>query len=395
MAWANPGVEVPMSHFARLMTAATLTMTVLATPALALDAADGYVFVPNRASADVAVIDTRTDRLIARLPVGRVPHQVVVADVADKLVASNTADDTISIVDLGSLRTRTLELDDEPEHMALAPDGVLLAIGNIAAGTVSLVSLEQETEVARVAGLFDPHNLTFSPDGALLYVANLGANHVSVIDVASARVIHEIPVGRPPAFAAGDGVGAEFQGIINVTPTPDGRLGFAAHGEANELAVIDLRTGELKRRVPLGELPWRAYGTADGRFMLVPNNGDRTLSVISTAALELVATLPAAEDVTGVNTGWFETTAFALSRAGRKAVVYDLEAMAKVGEIALPGTPETGVTTPDGAKLYVALSDTDQVAVIDIRARELIKTIDGVGDEPWGAMMIGALNYCH
>jgi YVTN family beta-propeller protein len=341
------------------------------------------------------VIDTRTDRLVARLPVGRVPHQVVVSDVANKLVASNTADDTLSIVDLSTLRTSTLELDEEPEHMALAPDGVLLAIGNIAAGTVSLVSLEQDTELARVAGLFDPHNLTFSPDGALLYVANLGANHVSVIDVARATVIDEIPVGGPPAVAAAEGPGAEFQGIINVTATPDGRLGFAAHGEAGELAVIDLRTRELKKRVALGELPWRAYSTADGRLMLVPNNGDRTMSVISTAALEVVAILPAAEDVSGVNTGWFETTAFALSRAGRKAVVYDLEAMARVGEIALPGTPETGVTTPDGAKLYVALSDTDQVAVIDVRARELIDIIDGVGDEPWGAMMVGALNYCH
>jgi hypothetical protein len=48
-----------MSHFARFMTAAALTMTALATPALALDGADGYVFVPNRGSADVAVIDTR------------------------------------------------------------------------------------------------------------------------------------------------------------------------------------------------------------------------------------------------------------------------------------------------------------------------------------------------
>jgi YVTN family beta-propeller protein len=129
--------------------------------------------------------------------------------------------------------------------------------------------------------------------------------------------------------------------------------------------------------------------------MLVPNNGDRTLSVISTATLQVVATLPAAADMTGVNTGWFETTAFALSRAGKKAVVYDLEAVAKVGEIALPGTPETGVTTPDGTRLYVALSDTDQVAVIDVRARALLKTIDDVGAEPWGAMMIGALNYCH
>jgi YVTN family beta-propeller protein len=372
-----------------------VALATAAKPGLALDAADDYVFVPNRSSADVAVIDTRTDRLVARVPVGRLPHQVVVSDVAGKLVASNTADDTISIVDLKTLQARTLHLDDEPEHMALAPDGVLLAIGNLAAGTVSLVSLEQERELARVPGLFDPHNLTFSPDAGLLYVANLGANHVSVIDVASARVVDEIPVGRPANIAAAAGIGAEFQGIINVTATPDGRLGFAAHGEANELAVIDLRTRAVKKNVALGELPWRAYGTADGRFMLVPNNGERTLSVISTAALEVVATLPAAEDVTGVNTGWFETTALALSRAEKKAVVYDLQRMTRAGEIALPGTPETGVTTPDGTKLYVALSDTDQVAVIDIRARELIRTIDDVGDEPWGAMMIGALNYCH
>ncbi|MGH6899894.1 MAG: hypothetical protein ACREJ5_25635 [Geminicoccaceae bacterium] len=384
-----------MSHVLRLVALATLAAAAAADPAAALEAADPYVYVPNRASADIAVIDSRTDQLVARIPVGNVPHQVAISDVAGKLVASNTADDTISIVDLATLKTRTLSLDHEPEHMALAPDGLLLAIGNLAGGTVSLVSLENETELARVSGLFDPHNLTFSPDGSLLYVANLGANHVSVIDVASAAIIDEIKVAEPSPLAGTQAPGAEFQGIINVTSTPDGRLGFAAHGEGNRLAVIDLRTRELKKSLELGALPWRAYGTADGRYMLVPNNGDRTLSVIATATLEVVATLPAAEDVTGVNTGWFETTALALSRAEKKAVVYDLEAMARVGEIALPGTPETGVTTPDGTKLYVALSDTDQVAVIDIRARRLTGTIDDVGDEPWGATMVGALNYCH
>jgi YVTN family beta-propeller protein len=129
--------------------------------------------------------------------------------------------------------------------------------------------------------------------------------------------------------------------------------------------------------------------------MLVPNNGEATVSVVSTSTLEEVARLPGAEDMTGVNTGWFETTAVVISRGEDKALVYDLEAMAKVGEIALPGTPETGVTTPDGTRLYVALSGTDQVAVIDLRERALIGTIDGVGDEPWGVTMLGALNYCH
>lgn len=145
----------------------------------------------------------------------------------------------------------------------------------------------------------------------------------------------------------------------------------------------------------MGELPWRAYSTADGRYMLVPNNGDRTVSVISTDSLEVVATLPGAEDMTGVNSGWFEATAFVISRGENKVVVLDLVELKKVGEIALPGTPETGVTTPDGRTLYVALSDSNQVAVIDIRTRQLVKTIDDVGDEPWGATMAGALNYCH
>jgi YVTN family beta-propeller protein len=368
-----------------------------ATPAAALDPEGQYLYVPNRSSSDVAVIDHATQRLIARIEVGKVPHQVVVADRLGKLVASNTADNTISIIDLVTLRVEaTLTLDHEPEHMELSPNGLVLAVGNIGAGTVSLISLEEAREVARVDGLFEPHNLTFSADGSLLYVANLGAEHVSVVDVAEARVVNEIPVAEPTALAAkGSGTSEEYQGIINVTRTPDGRLGFAAHGEGNVMAVIDLRSQRKIKSIELGELPWRAYSTADGRFMLVPNNGDATVSVISTSSLEVVATLPGAEDMTGINTGWFETLAFVISRGENKLVVLDLVEMKAVGEIALPGTPETGVTTPDGKTLYVALSDTDQVAVIDVRRRQLVKTIDDVGDEPWGAAMAGALNYCH
>jgi YVTN family beta-propeller protein len=376
----------------------TLVGSMLAVDASAgaLDMPERYLFVPNRNSADVAVIDTATDTLVTRIAVGNVPHQVAISDVTGKLVASNTADDTISVIDLATLEASTLQLDHEPEHMELDPSERLLAVGNIGAGTVSLVALDPPKEIARVGGLFAPHNLTFSPDGSRLYVANLAADHVSVIDVASARVVDEIPVAEPSAVASADReADAEFQGIINVTRTPDGRLGFAAHGEGNRLAVLDLRTGALKASLALGSLPWRAYSTADGRYMLVPNNGDATVSVVSTSTLEEVARLPGAEDMTGVNTGWFETTAVVISRGEDKALVYDLETMAKVGEIALSGAPETGVTTPDGTKLYVALSETDQVAVIDLRQRALVKTIDDVGDEPWGASMIGALNYCH
>ena len=356
-----------------------------------------FVYVPDRATAAVAVIDSARDEVVGRIAVGQVPHQVVVADSLGKLVASNTADDTITIVDLESFKAEaTLKLGHEPEHMELGPDGSTLAVGNIGAGTLSLVSLSENRELARVEGLNQPHNLTFSPDGSQVFVANLGANHISVVSVAEGKVVKEIPVAEPtPLAAEAQGAAEEYQGIINVTRTPDGRLGFAAHGEGNSLAVLDLRNGKTVKRLTLGELPWRAYSTADGRFMLVPNNGDETVSVIATDSLEVVATLPGAADMTGVNTGWFETTAFVISRGDDKAVVLDLQTMTHAGEIALPGTPETGVTTPDGRKLYVALSEAGKVAVIDIRTRKVIKLIDGVGEEPWGAAMVGALNYCH
>jgi YVTN family beta-propeller protein len=356
-----------------------------------------YVFVPNRASSDVAVIDSARDEVIARVEVGKVPHQVIISLASGKMIASNTGDDTITIVDLETLVAKaTLKLDIEPEHMELSPDGLLLAVGNIGAGTVSLVSLQDNTERARVTGLFSPHNLTFSPDGTRLYVANLAADHVSVIDVAKGAVIEEIPVAPAAALAAkGQGSDAEYQGIINVTTTPNGKLGFAAHGEGNTMAVIDLNAGKKIKDIELGELPWRAYTTADGRHMLVPNNGDRSISVISTESLEVVATLPGAEDMTGINSAWLDTTAFVVSRGENKALVIDLTTMQSAGEIALPGTPETAVTTPDGTKVYVALSESNQVAVIDAATRQVIKLIDGVGEEPWGVTMVGAINYCH
>ena len=376
--------------------ALTALLLVSAGAAAAHDDGSHYLFVPNRLSANVTVIDTERDTVIARINVGKVPHQVVVAQRQGKVVVSNTADDTITIVNLATLtREATVPLGNEPEHMALSPAGALLAVGNFGAGTVSLVSLATNREVKRVVGLIEPHNLTFDPTGALLYVANLGADHVSVVDVARGVVINEIPIAGPTPVARAGTAAEPYQGLINVTPTIDGRLGFAAHGEANALAVIDLARQTTVKTVPLGELPWRAYASPDGRYMVVPNNGDGTVSVISTDSLAVVATLPGASDMTGVNFAADGRTAFVLSRGADKVVILDLALMRPAGEIALDGTPETGVTTPDGSKLYVALSGAGKVAVIDPNRRQLVKLIDHVGEEPWGATMVGAGNYCH
>jgi len=387
-----------LAALASLSILAALAAGLLA-PALAAahGSLDHYLFVPNRASADVAVIDTRSDTVVARAAVGRVPHQIAVSAALGRLAVSNTEDNTVTILGAETFATlATLQLDIAPEHMAVSPDGQTLAVGNIGAGTVSLIAFDTAREIGRIAGLIAPHNLTFAPDGSSLFIANLGADHVSVVDVARAAVVEEIQVAEPtPLASRAAGPDAEYQGIIAVTATPDGRLGFAAHGESNSVAVLDLVAKTRIASIPVGELPWRAYGTADGRLMIVPNNGDRTVSIIDVAARKVVATLPGAADMTGVNTDEAGTTAFVISRGEGRIVVLDLVALVPAGQIALPGTPETGVVTPAGDKLYVALSEVGKVAVIDPRTRALIRTIDDVGAEPWGATMVGARNYCH
>ncbi len=383
----------------KLLTAglgALALLAVTAPGAQALDDLSHYVFVPNRASADVAVIDTRSDTVVAHIPVGAVPHQVAVSQRLGTMAVTNTADNTVSLIDLATLQaSATVHLGHEPEHMEIDPAGEVLAVGNIGEGTVSLVSLVERRELARVGGLHEPHNMTFDPSGQRLYVGNLGASFVSVIDVPQATVAGEIAVGPDRALAARDAGDEAYQGIINVTATPDGSLGFAAYGEGDRMAVIDLQSGRTVKSLALGDTPWRAFTTSDGRHMIVPNNGDETVSIVSTETLAEVARLPGAADMTGVNTGWFDTLAYVISRGDDKALVIDLETMSAAGEIALPGTPETGVITPDGTKLYVALSDAGSVAVIDVRAKAVSTVIEGVGEEPWGAHMAGAVNYCH
>ena len=238
------------------------------------------------------------------------------------------------------------------------------------------------------------HNMTFSPDGKSLYVGNLGANFVSVINVESAELTEQIPVGSGRATASLD-AHDEHQGIIDVTASPDGSLGFAAFGDGDTLGVFDLRTSERIASRPTGDLPWRAYPSANGAYMIVPNNGDRTVSIFEAGALfEEVARVDGAEGMTGVNTS--HDTAFVIARGGEEIVVIDLENLETVGTIALPGaSPETGVLTPDGEKLYVALSGADAVAVIDVEQREISKRIENVGEGPWGAFLLNADNYCH
>jgi YVTN family beta-propeller protein len=358
--------------------------------------ARSLAFVPSRSQPLVTVIDTRNDTIRGRIDTSEIPYQLAVSLPLGKLVVGTPTDDTVRLFDLATLAPAgKVVLDHAPEHLQLAPAGDVLAVDDFNANSLTLVRLDDLGHPRAVHGLDEPHNLVFGSDGSRLYAANLGSNRISVIDVAGARVLSDIDIDlTPPLADDGRPVPLPRTGLSDLTVTSTGRA-FVVPAWADEIAAVDLEVGIQMTTIPAGIDPWHGYATSDGRLLILPNEGEpATVSLISTDLLQEVARLPGEPDMTGAYPAWFDSVAFIPSRAAKAALVVDLDRHRRVGEIALPSAPEIGGVTADGGKLYLALPDTNQIAVIDTRRRSLLRLIDDVGPEPGSVVLAGSRNFC-
>ncbi len=376
-----------------------LTMSAAPVKDAPLSLADGarYVFVPSRNTPQVAIIDGKSDRVVARIKLAGIPDQAVVSDAADALAVSFAGRNALEIVPLSGPAPHTsVALPLAPDFMVLSPDGYLIAAADGKLGSVAIVSLQKQKLLFTLSGFGDPRKLTFSLDGSQLYITDGKMIELAVVDIVQEKVVERLALdpGSVLRQSRGHRPGTAI-GVSALTRTADGRLGFVSLASLDTVLVIDLTTLRLVKRLAVGRAPSRAYGTADGRLMLVPNEGDQSVSVIDAGSLEVSATLPGAKDVTAINTGWLESYAFVLSSSQKRVAVLDLMRLSRIGDIELPGFPGTGVVNSTGQKLYVALSDTGQAAVIDTRTHKLAPLIDGIGQQPWGALMARSNNYCH
>lgn len=362
-----------------------------------LDDGARFVFVPSRSAPHVAAIDSKSDRVVATIDVAGVPNQAVVSNTLGVLAVSFAGRSTLEAVGLsGPGQHVTVDLTLTPDVMVLSPDGHLVAAADSRHGAVAVASLQPPRLLFRLTGFGDPRNLTFSLGGSQLYVADDKGLEIAVVDTVRESVVARVPL-TPASLPerARERMAAGGAGVSALTRTPDGRFGFVSLAALDSLLVIDLGTLEPVKWLRLGRAPRRPYGTADGRLMLVPNEGDQSVSVIDTTTLDVVATLPGAKDVTAINTGWFESLAFVMSHGDKRVVVLDLMKFRKLGDIDLPGSPGAGVVTGTGQKLYVSLGDVDRAAVIDTQTHTLTGLIDGVGRQPGAAIMARSNNYCH
>lgn len=358
------------------------------------------VLIINRDSNDIRFMDIKSRKIVGSVFLGPWvnPHMAMMTHDGRKVVVTGTKANKGYVIDIAGQKIEAaIDLGIAPEHMDITPDSRYAYIGNFDDGSVSVLDLITGKEIKRLTGFAEPHNITFLPDGSKAYVANVGAHWVGVMDGRRHELLKKILITRPtaPTKLQPDRYLSKINGIVNVTLTLDGRYAYAGDGDFNVVGVIDTREDRLVATIPVGDNPWRAYRSPDGTQMVVPNNGDETLSILDVSTNKVVATLEAGPDMVGVN--FSNGKAFVISSSSSFVYVYDLKRLKPMGRIKIGDNLilETAATDADGQRIYLACSSNNSIYEINGKTHQVVRIPD-VGLFPWGTHIHeGQDNYCH
>lgn len=327
---AVPSGRSPRSRpaWARLMCASALCAAVL--PAAA---AGPELLVGNKSAGTVWRLSLEDGRKLGEFATGTGPHEIAVApDGRIALVANygdaDTAGNSLSVLDLrGDAPTRTLDLGrhGRPHGLRFLPGGRQALATTEASGHLLCIDVDSGRILAEIPlGEGRGHMVAIDAAGGSAYVSKIDRGTISRIDLASGAKTAEIAAGA----------GAEG---IAVRPGSDEV--WVSNREAGTVSIHDAATLALRQRLPSPGFPIRVAFTADGRHALVSNARAATLSVFDARRKRAVATV-------------------ALQRHG----VDYRDTM--LGRAALP----IGVVAdPGGARVYVAISGGDEIAVIEAK----------------------------
>lgn len=366
-----------------------------------LDPASTMV-ITNRDSSDLTLIDTKTDQIVGKVPLGQFvnPHMSMVTHDGRYIVTAGTHTNEVILTDFSNLKiVKRIPVGQGPEHFDIAHNNRWMCIGNFEEGTVSIIDLQEMKETNRISGFYEPHGFSFLPNGKKVFISNLGAHEMGTVDMANPALSVRTLIGsafRLAALNPGEYL-SEIKGIINPTLTVDGKFAYLADGDSGEVAVIDTETQGVVATLKVGKEPWRAYASPDGKWMLVPNNGDETVSIIEVRNHRMVGNLKTGPGMTGINYVNGGKKAYVIASEESAVYVIDLTKMEVVKRLKIGQNIklETAATMPDGTKVYLTSSTDNSVYVIEADG-DRVHRIPNVGTSPWASsIMNGYDNYCH
>jgi YVTN family beta-propeller protein len=164
---------------------------------------DRIVYVTCETANSIYVVDAHSMKVLAQIPTGKRPRAIYLASAAQRGYATDEFSAALTVFDTHDFKpVATLQLGDPG---AVRPMGIASTDGRklyVTTGRFGAL-LEVDPESARVVRTVEkvgqrPWGLALSRDGTRAYTANGPSGDVSVIDVPSGRVEARIPVGGSP-----------------------------------------------------------------------------------------------------------------------------------------------------------------------------------------------------
>ncbi|MHC1561337.1 protein kinase domain-containing protein [Actinomycetospora sp. C-140] len=293
------------------------TVVVGSTPGYLQVAPNGrFAYIANRAAGVITVFDTTRNVPIGTIPVPDGGPQFVAfsPDSARAYVSIFNQDyslNEVAVIDTSSAAiTARIPTGKRPFALVLSPDGRRLYVPNHDSGSITVADTDTNQVVDTVAVAPNPHWLDISPDGTRLYAANHESNVITTIDTDGDRVLGTTPVGRSPhsivrhptqplvfnvnyddssVSVTNTDTGAVVGTIAtashpqDITLSADGRHAYLATVDANAIQVLDTSTLQITANVPVGRGPTSVAITPDGRQAYVTNLNDGSVTVLNVA----------------------------------------------------------------------------------------------------------------
>lgn len=194
--------------------------------------------VANLKAGTVDLIDTRTDRKVAAVPVGGPAVQVAVSPDSRYAYASVSQPPSVVKIDL---QTRVVagraEVPTAPAQVYLTPDGRSLLSADQGSkdkpGTaLSVIDTATMTPAGSIATGSGPHGVVIDPTGRRAWVTNVYDSTVSVIDLPTRTTVATINMGSQPngiSYAPRPPAPAEPRMSV-VLPSPPAESSHGDHG---------------------------------------------------------------------------------------------------------------------------------------------------------------------
>jgi YVTN family beta-propeller protein len=333
----------------------------------------GSLLVLAKSDLTLSIVDPQTTKVLAQIPSGPDPHEVVASTDGRTAYISNYGGgslNTITPVDLVGRKAL------EPINLGAlrGPHGLVFSGGK----------LWFTAEGAKVVGRYDPatrdidlvlgtgqnrtHMLFVSDDGNRIVTSNVNSATLSILDLVPGGR-GQRPGGPPPGGNRGgapDTPGA-------AAGTPQRGRGAAGPQTNWDATVVSVGRGVEGLDV-----------SADGREIWAANAQDGTISVVDAASKTVTQTIQAS--VNGANRLKFTpdgARALVSTLGGPDVTILDVAKRQVLKRIPV-GRGAAGIQVqPDGVRAYVSCTPDNNIAVIDLKTLEVAGRLEA-GRQPDG-----------